>query len=193
MWILILVALFGLVATCVLAINLSFIWIIFAIIIILGIGGLILFCKKKKEKPGKICIYVACGIAILMLLIFFPLKSYMSEIKYKYKLFHPETSGKENSKTYSNYSSSSYSSNYESKSNYYSGSNKSYSNSNNSSKSKSGPLIGNKKYYSNSKSKSKDPYDVDEFEHAEDFYEFHYDDFIDYEEAEDYYNEHSED
>ena len=43
----------------------------------------------------------------------------------------------------------------------------------------------------NTKSKSDDdPYDVNDYSNAEDFYYDHYDDFFDYYDAEDYYNEH---
>lgn len=38
--------------------------------------------------------------------------------------------------------------------------------------------------------KKEDPYDVDDYCHAEDFYYDHYDDFFDYYDAEDYFNEH---
>lgn len=38
--------------------------------------------------------------------------------------------------------------------------------------------------------KDKDPYSVDDYRDAEDFYYDNYDDFYEYEEAEDYYNEH---
>ena len=38
--------------------------------------------------------------------------------------------------------------------------------------------------------KDDDPYDVNDFRNAEDFYDEHYDDFFDYYDAEDYFNEH---
>ncbi len=39
-------------------------------------------------------------------------------------------------------------------------------------------------------SSSDDPYDIDEYSDAEEFYYFHVDDFYDFEDAENYYNEH---
>lgn len=43
-----------------------------------------------------------------------------------------------------------------------------------------------------SKSDDDDPYDVNGYHHAEDFYYDHYDDFFDYYDAEDYFNEHKD-
>ena len=43
-----------------------------------------------------------------------------------------------------------------------------------------------------SSSKTDDPYDVNGFSNAEDFYDEHYDDFFDYYDAESYYDDHYE-
>lgn len=44
--------------------------------------------------------------------------------------------------------------------------------------------------YSGGHHSSGDPYDVDDYQDAEEFYYYNYNDFIDYEDAEDYYNDH---
>lgn len=43
--------------------------------------------------------------------------------------------------------------------------------------------------YNNTSTKKEDPYNVNDYYNAEDFYDDNYDDFWDYEDAEDYYNE----
>ena len=54
----------------------------------------------------------------------------------------------------------------------------------------SGSQSGSSQTTKQATTKKKDPYDVNNYSNEEDFYDDHYDDFMDYYEAEDYYNEH---
>ena len=54
----------------------------------------------------------------------------------------------------------------------------------------SGSQSGSSQTTKQATTKKKDPYDVNSYSNEEDFYDDHYDDFMDYYEAEDYYNEH---
>ena len=51
------------------------------------------------------------------------------------------------------------------------------------------PLTPYKPVNSSTK-KDDDPYDVNDYDHPDDFYYDHYDDFFDFEEAEEYYKKH---